>query len=58
LRDSIETIADPISKQAEFSANKRENKNLVVMGTLKTNILKNSLNYDVYEKNEEKQVKF
>jgi len=25
---------------------------------IKTNILKNSLNYDAFEKNEEKQVKF
>ncbi len=31
---------------------------MVIMGMLKTNILKNSLNYDAFEKNEEKQVKF
>ena len=46
-------------KQVELmSARKRENKNMVIMGMLKTNILKNSLNYDFNEKNEEKQVKF
>lgn len=41
-----------------MSARKRENKNMFIMGMLKTNILKNSLNYDFNEKNEEKQVKF
>jgi hypothetical protein len=46
-------------KQVELmSARKRENKNMVIMGMLKTHIQKNSLNYDFNEKNEEKQVKF
>ena len=41
-----------------MSSLKRENKNMVTVGMIKANILKNSLNYESFEKNEEKQVKF